>query len=57
MTFKIQSIASTVQDSLHKGRAWARMKLAERARAVQHYDGTAAETPRGYLLGTLVSLR
>ena len=56
MTFKTQSIPSAVQDSLHKSRAWARRKLAERIRAAHHHDPVST-VPRGHLLGMLVSMR
>lgn len=56
MTFNIQYFAAVAGHTLHVGRAWAHMKLAERARTTGNHDpvSTVPSTP---LLSMLVSTR
>jgi len=56
MTFNIQFFAAAAGHTLHIGRAWAQMKLAERANTARHHDpvSTASYAP---LLSMLTSMR
>ena len=56
MTFKIQYFAAAAGHTLHIGRAWARMKLAERARTARHHD-PISKAPYAPLLSMLTSVR
>lgn len=56
MTFNIQFFAAAAGHTLHIGRAWAHMKLAERARSAQHHD-PIFHAPRAPLLSMLTSMR
>lgn len=56
MTFNIQYFAAAAGHTLHMGRAWAHMKLTERALNARHHDPIPT-APRAPLLSMLTSMR